>query len=144
MDTAEVIVEPKKERPQNRHLKPRTGTVNNKTATALELAIERNLPADMAYQLAHQNVPHRSTLHRFKKKVEHWRIESPKAQKVAHKTLREFAAGKPVGGISPNPSAILDAAKRVIDQVTPVVKQTQSVNVNLNIDPVTLGDYLVD
>lgn len=116
-----------------------------KTKQAMQLVIDHGVDPRKALMMVTGNpAPHRNTVNNFKKKCAKWSIEHPSTQKIAHKTLAAFASGQGVNGIEPKSIDVRAAAERIIDQCTPVVRQVQNMNLNVDFAPVDLSRYLSD
>lgn len=133
----EVVI--KKRKPNKPH------ALAKKTREAMKLVHEHGLEPKNALMLVTGNPkPHRNTVTKFAEKCAKWSIERPAVQKIAHNTLAAFAAGKEVNGVIPKASDVKAAAERIIDQVTPIVRRTENLNVNVDICPVDLSKYRKD
>lgn len=141
--------QPKERKP----FKKPVGAYSKPTKDAIALATTYDIPPKEAYQIVTGKTPHPETLKNVEKAVEKWSLRHPAALKSASKTIRAFAAGQSVGGvldpetgklvgeIKPKDSTVLAAAQRVLDQVDPVVRKSENVNVNIEIDPVDLSQF---
>lgn len=118
------------------------GQFTKRTQEALTLVVEKGMDPKTALMLATGNMnPSGDTMTRFREKVAAWSLRNPKNLKIASETLIKFAGGKDVNGIVPKASDVKAAAERIVDASDPVIKRTESVNVNIDFSPVDLAKY---
>jgi hypothetical protein len=102
---------------------------------------------------------HRRSGERIIKRVSSVILATPANHKKAIKTIVKLAEGKPVGSHEvrvfehgkietkvvdndlPTPMVSLKAASEILDRTEPKIAKTQSLNLNVNIDPVDLSQY---
>ena len=137
--TAPIQDTPKKKR--GNRLGKVKGTLRNTTLNAIKLSAQYDVPPDEAYQVVTGSKPTRETLQTIQREVEKWSLKHPQALKSASKTIATFAKGKEVNGIKPKDSTVLAAAQRIVDASDPVIKRVESLNVNIQADPVDLSMF---
>lgn len=142
-----VTTEPKRRKPPVKQ----HGMLAKPSKDAADLTIKYDIPIPEAYQIVTGKQPDPRTVQKISERVEKWSLRHPAALKSASKTIRAFAAGQAVGGtinpetgelegqIKPKDSTVLAAAQRIIDQVDPIIRKSEQVNVNIDVDPVDLG-----
>lgn len=121
----------------------KAGGVNAKTQQVIEMVVEHGMEPRKALMIVHDDPnPSRHQLRRIKEKVARWSIERPAAQKIAHSTLLKFASGNAVNGIEPKAVDVRACAERIIDQSTPITRRTESININVDVHPVDLSQFM--
>ena len=121
---------------------------------AVKLSSEFDIPPHQAYQAIVGKLPAPDTLKRMEQHIDKWSLRHPAALKSASKTIRAFAAGQAVGGtlnpetgemenqIRPKDSTVLAAAQRIVDQVDPIIRKSESISITVDCDPVDLSLFM--
>lgn len=141
IDPPAANMEAKKQRKRPPPPKKRKGQLARTTQQAVKLSAQYDIPEAQAFQIVTGKTPDPRTVDRMSQEVAKWSLRHPVALRSASKTIKQFAAGKTVNGIKPKCSTVSACATRIVDASDPVVKRTESLNVNLDMEicPVDLG-----
>ena len=117
------------------------GMLCKATLEACKLSAEYEVPPVQAYQAITGRIPAPTTVKRMETEIERWSLKHPTSLKSASQSIKKFSKGHDVNGIKPNASTVLAASQRIVDASDPVIKRSETVNVNIQVDPVDLSKY---